>query len=230
MPSCPPPRQSFPQPKVSLPWHTFERNYIKMIYNFTATELNEPIQSTTAVTTHEIVLEATPLPSPPSTTEPPTPPPVDDVIDDEAEGDMSRPAIPPLPPPPPPLPVITEDGFYDSMSSGSVFSSVTDRPPASIVTSSSHPPLAPTSSNTQPLSSISIHDLQSVQLRKTDNKLAKSISAPLSKCYTSNLSPNGNPPNLKYMIDLAAKENKTWALFLSPSFHFIFQIKKLQLY
>lgn len=76
-----------------------------------------------------------------------------------------------LAPPPPPLPAIVED-------------EVTGQPekPAAPVGASQHSTLvSTTSSPSQPLSTISILDLQSVQLRKTENKLAKSISAPAMK-------------------------------------------------
>ena len=151
-----------------------------MINIFTAVESN-----IAAVIVH-IELQAMRLPSPPPEMLPPTPPPIDDIINDDAINDTLKLAMPPLPPPPPPLPVIAEDGIYDSMSTVSVFSSTTDRTQTSAV-ALSHTTLASTPSTAQPLSSISIHDLQSVQLRKTDNKLAKTVSAPPLKC----LSPNG---------------------------------------
>ncbi|KAI9555539.1 hypothetical protein GHT06_018054 [Daphnia sinensis] len=79
-------------------------------------------------------------------------------------------------PPPPPLPAIPEDDHAVHYV----------RPVTSAPTGSQtqqhlqphHAPLAPTNSLSQPLSSISILDLQSVQLRKTENKLAKTVSAP----------------------------------------------------
>lgn len=77
-------------------------------------------------------------------------------------------------PPPPPLPVILENESAQN----------TKLSPTSPITNPSnnqpqHAPLAPTNSLSQPLSSISISDLQSVQLRKTENKLAKSMSTPI---------------------------------------------------
>ena len=73
-------------------------------------------------------------------------------------------------PPPPPLPAIIEDDVADQ----------TERPAITSLGASQNSTLTPAaaSSPSQPLSTISILDLQSVQLRKTDNKLAKSISAP----------------------------------------------------
>ncbi len=81
-------------------------------------------------------------------------------------------------PPPPPLPVIPEDD-----SSAHHAKPVTAPPVASQPqqhhSQPHHAPLAPTNSLSQPLSSISILDLQSVQLRKTENKLAKTVSMPM---------------------------------------------------
>uniref|UniRef100_A0A0P4YCD1 GPI-anchored adhesin protein PGA55 n=1 Tax=Daphnia magna TaxID=35525 RepID=A0A0P4YCD1_9CRUS len=79
-------------------------------------------------------------------------------------------------PPPPPLPAILEDDH-----SVHYVRPVTSAPTGSQTQQHlqpHHAPLAPTNSLSQPLSSISILDLQSVQLRKTDNKLAKTVSAP----------------------------------------------------
>lgn len=74
-------------------------------------------------------------------------------------------------PPPPPLPAILEDDADQSTPDKSIS-----------VNGSQHATLGPsTSSPMQPLSTISILDLQSVQLRKTENKLAKTVSAPALK-------------------------------------------------
>lgn len=91
-------------------------------------------------------------------------------------------------PPPPPLPAIPENDapFIET------------RPPMELPVvalpqvqeqsqdgqqEAAHTPLSATSSNSpsQPLSSISILDIQSVQLRKTENKVTKTVSAPVSK-------------------------------------------------
>lgn len=81
-------------------------------------------------------------------------------------------------PPPPPLPVIPEDD------SSAHHAKPVTAPPVASQPEQHHPqahhaPLAPTNSLSQPLSSISILDLQSVQLRKTENKLAKTVSMPM---------------------------------------------------
>ena len=76
-------------------------------------------------------------------------------------------------PPPPPLPVIPED---DSSAHKPVTVSATQPQQHH---QHHHATLAPTNSLSQPLSSISILDLQSVQLRKTENKLAKTVSMPM---------------------------------------------------
>lgn len=80
-------------------------------------------------------------------------------------------------PPPPPLPVIPEDDSYVSYHRPlTTTQSVNNHQQQQ--SQSHHSPLAPTNSLSQPLSSISILDLQSVQLRKTENKLTKTVSAP----------------------------------------------------
>lgn len=80
-------------------------------------------------------------------------------------------------PPPPPLPVILEDDSYVSYHKPlTTTQSVNNHQQQQ--SQPHHAPLAPTNSLSQPLSSISILDLQSVQLRKTENKLAKTVSAP----------------------------------------------------
>lgn len=80
-------------------------------------------------------------------------------------------------PPPPPLPVIPEDDSYVSYHKPlTTTQSVNNHQQQQ--SQPHHAPLAPTNSLSQPLSSISILDLQSVQLRKTENKLAKTVSAP----------------------------------------------------
>ena len=93
-------------------------------------------------------------------------------------------------PPPPPLPAILEDDS-DRMNSFSNTNSITmENNKTSIgTTTGQHATLVATPS--QPLSSISILDLQSVQLRKTDKKLAKSISAPAIKAAVLQPSSNG---------------------------------------
>jgi hypothetical protein len=80
-------------------------------------------------------------------------------------------------PPPPPLPVIPEDDssipYHKPVTTAQSVNTHLQQHPQP-----HHAPLAPTNSLSQPLSSISILDLQSVQLRKTENKLAKTVSAP----------------------------------------------------
>ena len=76
-------------------------------------------------------------------------------------------------PPPPPLPAIQEDDADRISATVSPMTSIAEKAPAA------HPPLAPAPSLAQPLATISITDLQSVQLRKTENKVAKTVSVPL---------------------------------------------------
>jgi len=93
-------------------------------------------------------------------------------------------------PPPPPLPAILEDDSDRMNSISNTYSITMENNKSSIgTTTGQHATLVATPS--QPLSSISIHDLQSVQLRKTDNKLAKSISAPAMKAVVMQPSSNG---------------------------------------
>lgn len=94
-------------------------------------------------------------------------------------------------PPPPPLPVILEDDPSVQQKQLAVSSAPAINNPNQ---QSQHAPLAPTNSLAQPLSSISILDLQSVQLRKTENKLAKSISSPLKLTTSSPLTSNLHYP------------------------------------
>lgn len=79
-------------------------------------------------------------------------------------------------PPPPPLPAIFEDDHF--VHYVRPVTTVSTGNQAQQTLQPHHAPLAPTNSLSQPLSSISILDLQSVQLRKTENKLAKTVSAP----------------------------------------------------
>ena len=99
------------------------------------------------------------------------------------------------PPPPPPLPAIPEDDSSMRNSKPVTVSPVAIQQHHSKL---HHASLAPT--NSSPLSSISILDLQSVQLRKTENKLAKTLSMPIVHCKSTAPSPIGNFSNRTFIL------------------------------
>lgn len=101
--------------------------------------------------------------------------------------EVTKPALSPMvsnastvAPPPPPLPVIPENdaSLIEIIRPAVEISANAQATDQSLDNQQEavHTPL--TSSNSQPLSSISILDIQSVQLRKTENKVTKTVSAP----------------------------------------------------